>query len=225
MTDIETVNRIVNKLTENGWTILSTEYTGRRLIKARKNFSMIQITSEECVCHGGRMWITDEHCDAWTEISHGAYNKDLGITDSDSELKYIIDNEMIPALTDLSHMIYKVVTIRKKSSGVTEEKATYYNSLELATLGLFDNSRMAAADVFNDANNMQIGDEVTATFPNENMKDIFKRVAPPENAYRSEGRIYVKQIRFSRKDKKDEFTEDPSRYDYGTIRYLEVFRK
>lgn len=225
MNSVETVNRIINKLIENGWTILSADFTGRYQVKAKKKYSNVSITTEECLCHGGRMWISDEHCKVWKEISHASYDSSLGITDSDSELKYIIDNEMIPALAELGHMVYKVVKIKKGQSGALSEESDYYNSLEGATSALFNYSRTASESIGNDINKLDIGERVVATYPNECVKSEFERIEVPKDVYRAEGRIYVKQIEFSKENKKDEFKEDPSRYGHGTIRYMEVFRK
>lgn len=226
MTSIETVNRIIEKLISDGWTIISTEYTGRNTVNAVKKYSKVSITTEECLCHGGRMWISDEHCNTYTEISHGEYDSSLGIVNSDTELKYIIDNEMLPALKELGHTIYKTVCIRQNSSGATEEKPTYHTALRYASAALFDhcNSLIGTA-VYEDANVLSIGETIMGTYPNSLMGVKFERIPVPENTFRGENRIYIKQIPLSRKRVEDEFTEDTKSYNYGTIRYLEVFKK
>ena len=131
MTKIETNNLIINKLLSDGWDIESCYYWGRGPVVAHKNFAKVEISTEECLCHGGRLWITDLHTGNNYELAHATYCPSLSITDSSSELAYIIENEMIPKLREFSSFIYKVTVINEfgpNSDGTTNEKVRYYNN-------------------------------------------------------------------------------------------------
>ena len=43
-------------------------------MKAKKKFAEIMITTEECMCHGGRLWISDLHTNNHYELTHDEYS-------------------------------------------------------------------------------------------------------------------------------------------------------
>lgn len=128
----ETSNLIINKLVNEGWSIDSINYANRITVCATKMFAKIEISTEECLCHGGRLWITNLHTNNYYEIAHEHYDKSLGITDSSSELRYIIGNEMMPKVREFDSFVYKLTKINEygpNSDGTRSEKVTYYNNL------------------------------------------------------------------------------------------------
>ena len=87
MNTLEKQMMITQILTDNGWEVTYISMTGRCEIKANKRWANISIYTEECMCHGGRMWINEEHTKTNYEISHPVYDESLGITDSSTELE------------------------------------------------------------------------------------------------------------------------------------------
>lgn len=120
MNNIEKQNLIIEKLIADNWQIESVEYTGRCPLKAKKKFAEIMITTEECMCHGGRLWIRDLHTNQHYELTHDEYDESLGITDSTSELKYIIENEMMDYVNRYSTFVYKLTKINEYGANSDE---------------------------------------------------------------------------------------------------------
>ena len=132
MNTLEKQMMITQILTDNGWEVTDISMTGRCEIKANKRWSNISIYTEECMCHGGRMWINEKHTKTNYEISHPEYDESLGITDSSTELEWIIKNEMMEYVNKLSKMVYKLVKINEygQSTGHDKEDTTYFSSME-----------------------------------------------------------------------------------------------
>ena len=78
MNTLEKQMMITQILTDNGWDVIDISMTGRCEIRANKRWSNISIYTEECMCHGGRMWINEEHTKTNYEISHPVYDESLG---------------------------------------------------------------------------------------------------------------------------------------------------
>ena len=84
MNKLQKQYRIIEKLLESNWNIISCSFQGAYEIIAEKRWEKISITSEECMCHGGRMWINSEHSNTHYEISHPAYDKSCLLYTSDA---------------------------------------------------------------------------------------------------------------------------------------------
>lgn len=105
MKEYEKLQKICNKLIENGWEIKSTE--GNSCV-AKKSFAEIEVYFEECMCHGGRISICEiGHNRGWVRIEHEEYDESLGIVDSETELLWEIENELIDTINKFySHMTW-----------------------------------------------------------------------------------------------------------------------
>ncbi len=210
----EKQNLIIDKLLKNGWKIVSVEYIGRCPIVAKKMFAEIIITTEECMCHGGRMWINDKHTNHYYEISHDEYDKSKGITDSSSELKFIIENEMMDYVNRYSTFVYKLVKINEYGTnydGTQKEDVSYYSNMESLARRVTDGE---------DVKDIHIIDEVKHQCPNENIYSITKRIYKEEKYSWEQNRIWFKHIRYERKNANSEFIEKGS-YEM----YVEIFNK
>lgn len=214
MNNIEKQNLIIKKLLEDNWNIESVKYTGRCELIATKKYAKIAITTEECVCHGGRMWINDMHTNNYYEITHDEYDESKGITDSSSELKYIIENEMMDYVNRYSTFVYKLVKINeygKNYDGTQKERVSYYSNME------------ALAEIVTDGESVKdihAIDEVRHQYPNENVYCITKRIYKKSEYSWEQNRIWFKHIRYERKDENSEFNETDS-YEM----YVEIFNK
>lgn len=210
----EKQNLIIDKLLKNGWKIISVEYIGRCPIVAKKMFAEIIITTEECMCHGGRMWINDKHTNNYYEISHDEYDESKGITDSSSELKFIIENEMMDYVNRYSTFVYKLVKINEYGTnydGTQKEDVSYYSNMESLARRVTDGE---------DVKDIHIIDEVKHQYPNENIYCITKRIYKEEKYSWEQNRIWFKHIRYERKNANSEFIEKGS-YEM----YVEIFNK
>lgn len=129
---IDKQTKIMKKLTENGWEVLSCSFEGRCEVLAQKRWETISITTEECMCHGGRMWINGSHSTNHFEISHPEYDESLGIVDSSTELDWIIENEMMEYVNKLSTFVYKLVKINEygKRNGADNEDTSYFADMK-----------------------------------------------------------------------------------------------
>lgn len=214
MNNIEKQNLIIEKLLEDKWNIESVEYTGRCELIATKKYAKIAITTEECVCHGGRMWINDLHTNNYYEITHDTYDESKGITDSSSELRYIIENEMMDYVNRYSTFVYKLVKINEYGEnydGTKKETVSYYSSMEALA------ERVTEEETIKD---IYCIDEVKHQYPNENIYCITKRIHKESQYSWEQNRIWFKRISFERKDKNSEFDETGS-YEM----YVEIFNK
>lgn len=210
----EKQNLIINKLIENNWQIISCKFTNRCPIVAKNKFAEIEITTEECECHGGRMWITNNHTNNYYEISHNSYDESKGITDSSSELRYIIENEMMDYVNRFSTFVYKLVKINeygKNYDGTQREDISYYSSMEALAERVTDGE---------DVKDIHVIDEVKHQYPNENIYCITKRIYKESKYSWEQNRIWFKHIRYERKDRNSEFNETNS-YEM----YVEIFNK
>lgn len=218
MNVIEKQQMIMEVLIKEGWTIETVDYTGRCLIKARKNFAEIGITTEECSCHGGRIWVTDMHTDRSYEISHEEYDESVGITDADSELRWEIQNELKKYLDRYSKFVYKLVIINKygQKNGVDVEETTYFASMESVTNRLFDGSK--PTEKITDYN--MITETIEGYHPNPNVKEVIIPISKEERYSWERNRTWFKVQYVTRKDSKSEWKVD---HEYEA--YIGVFRK
>lgn len=203
---------IIEKLLNKGFKVESVSYTGRCEIIAIKKYAKVSITTEGCLCHGGRLWIDDLHTNQGYELSHATYDEDKGIVDADSELEYIIKNELEHYLDLYSTFVYKLVKINqyaKAPNGLDKEDVSYHANL-----------KSASNQLHSQINDLISLDEFKGTFPNENIYENIKRIEKPIKYSWENGRIWVKVSRFQRKDKYKDFELD-SEYEA----YLEIFKK
>ena len=218
MNVIEKQQMIMEVLIKEGWTIEKVEYTGRCLITARKNFAEIGITTEECLCHGGRIWISDPHTNQYYEISHETHDESLGITDSDSELRWEIQNELQDYLNRYSKFVYKLVVINKygRKNGADVEETSYFASMESVTRRLFDGSE--PKEKITDYN--MITERVEGYHQNPDIKEVIIPISKEERYSWECGRTWFKIQYTKRKDSKSEWIVD---HEYEA--YISVFRK
>lgn len=210
---LEKQNKIINKLIENGWKIISCEFTGRCEITASKRWIRISITTEECSCHGGRMWINSEHANAYYEISHPTYDESLGIVDSSTELDWIIENEMMESIDKLSTFVYKLVKINEygNRNGADEKRTTYFADMKSLCWNICEGN--VVDDLF-------LIDEVKYQCPNTNIYYITKRIHKEERYSWDRNRIWFEQTKYERKNKESEFKAERT-YEM----YVDIFDK
>lgn len=215
MDKIEKQKLIIEKLISDGWDIKSVDYTGRSPIAASKRFAEIMITTEECACHGGRMWINDLHTNNHYEISHAAYDESLGIVDSSTELKYIIENEMMDYVNRYSTIVYKLTKINEYGTnydGTQSEKVEYFSNMEDLAYRILDGEE--------NIKDIYVIDEVKHQYPNEDIYNITKRIKKEAQYSWEESRIWFERTRYERKNKDSEFEKDRS-----FEMYVEIFNK
>ena len=214
MNNIEKQNLIMNKLINDGWEIKTVKYIGRCELVAKKKYAEISITTEECACHGGRMWISDKHTNNHYEISHDEYDESKGITDSSSELKYIIENEMMDYVNRYSTFVYKLTKINeygKNSDGTENKKVSYYSSMESLAYAICENK---------DIKDIYMIDDVEYQPPNKNIHYITKSIKKESKYSWERNRVWFKKIKYERKNEYSEFEE---KYSYEM--YVEIFNK
>lgn len=212
METLEKQNLIIKKLIENKWEVESVSMQGRCEIIATNKYAKISIATEECLCHGGRMWIGSKHTGNYFEISHPCYDESLGITDSSSELKYIIENEMMEYVNKLSKFIYKLVKINEygNKNGCDNEDVRYY-----ADMGC-----LCRAITEEEISNIFMIEEVKHQCPNKNIFYITKRICKEEKYSWEKGRLWFEQTKYSREDENSEFTIERT-YEM----YVDIFNK
>ncbi len=208
----EKIDKIINKLIENGWDINKVEYQGRYPIEATKKFANILITMEQCSCHGGRMWITNNHTNSYRELTHETYDESLGIVDSTTELDYIIENEMIDAIKDFDGFIYKLTKINEygSSDGTTKESVTYYKDMKLLARSITERQE---DDIFKI-------DKVIIKYPNTKVYSTVERVNKKEKYSWEKNRIWFVQKKYRKDYDNSEFELD-SEFEM----YVSIFEK
>lgn len=210
---IDKQTKIMKKLIENGWEVLSCSFEGRCEVVAEKRWEEISITTEECVCHGGRMWINGSHSTNHFEISHPEYDESLGIVDSSTELDWIIENEMMEYVNKLSTFVYKLVKINEygKKNGADNESITYYADMKSLCYAITEGVKID--DLF-------LVDEVKYQCPNPDIYYVTKRIFKEEKYSWQKGRIWFEQTRYERKNKNGEFKPERT-YEM----YVDIFNK
>ena len=210
---IDKQTKIMKKLIENGWEVLSCSFEGRCEVVAEKRWEEISITTEECVCHGGRLWINGSHSTNHFEISHPEYDESLGIVDSSTELDWIIENEMMEYVNKLSTFVYKLVKINEygQKNGADDERVSYYADMKSLCYAVTDDKKFD--DLF-------LIDEIKHQYPNENIYCVTKRIFKQEKYSWQKGRIWFERTRYERKNKNGEFKPERT-YEM----YVDIFNK
>lgn len=206
--------KIIKKLKEDGWRVGQVDFSGRNTIEASKRFANISITTEMCSCHGGRMWIDEEHTNQHYELSHGKYNPELGYDTPETELDFIIENEMMDYVNRFSTLIYKLVKINEygTSSGVEKQDCSYFATMEHVTKRILDSK--------NEIKDYNLIEEEKTTVPNKNMYYMIKRIKNPSTYSWEQNRIWFESTCYKRKDERSEF-----KVDRQFQMYVEVFNK
>ena len=207
-------NKIINKLVQDGWVIDTVSYYGRGAIEAHKKYAELVITTEECMCHGGRMWINDKHTNQFYEITHDSYDESLGIVDSSTELEYIIEHEMMDYVNRYDSFIYKLTKINEfgtNSDGTPNEHISYHSSMENVARAVCSNDE--CKDIF-------AIDTVKYQPPNPDIYYITERIYKEARYSWEENRVWFKQTKYNRIQDSTEFEPEKS-YEM----YVEVFNK
>lgn len=124
---------IVNKCNEAGYEIIEAdEYH----VKAKANCLPVDITWEQCLCHGGRMWFSQENTGICLELSSQEYDTDNGIIDSTTELAYYIDNVMLDKIKEFTKYVYVVVVKDCDADG--KETTYHYRDVQSAAKYIFE---------------------------------------------------------------------------------------
>ena len=132
MIDREKLNLIINKLESDGWEAQTADYY-RNLASFKKGFMVIEVIFEECVCHGGRITLCEKgHNNTYYRIEHECYDESLGIVDSETELLWEIENELLNVVKEFNHYTYKLCKINEygQKNGRDDEKISYHKSLD-----------------------------------------------------------------------------------------------
>ena len=204
MKDKEYTLKIIQKLLENGYSIKNIE--GNYITVYDKQNIEFGIGHERCSCHGGRLSISSDHCSFYKRFENDCYDEKLGITDSDSELQYHIDNNLIPTIELIDKYIYKVV---KKRPGYYKNK----DEIEYFDTPTIIGKRLVGKeiDIFSIS-------EMTITHPNKNVIDKI------ENVKFNDGKLELDKFRYERKDEKSEFVKKED--DFNLNHYIvSVIRK
>lgn len=199
MKDSEINAIILNKLLEKDYRIDSID--GNYITATGKNNIEFNIYHERCCCHGGRLTISSKHIEFWKRLESDKYDEELGITDSDSELLYYINNKMFEVIESFENYIYKVV----------EKKPGYYKDKD--EIRYYDNPRIIAKIICDeeDKDIFAIA-EKTLTFPNKN---IIEKI---ENITINNGRLEFDKFRYERKNEDSEFIKNTD--DFSLKHYI-----
>lgn len=151
------MSAIVIKLEKVGFDVIEATYN-KVVVKA--NCLPVSISWEMCSCHGGRMWLSQSNTDINIELSSTEYDEKKGIVDSETELAFYIDNEMIDAVKSFEKYVYVVDVIGEYTKG--KRKTSYFKSIEDASYFVF---REDGHDL-----NSEYG-QVIHQYPNPNMQE------------------------------------------------------
>ena len=199
MKDNEINILIINKLLENGYTIKNID--GNYITAIGKNNIEFNISHERCMCHGGRLSISSNHINFYKRLESDKYDEELGITDSESELLYYINNKMFEVINSFENYIYKVV----------EQKPGYYKNKD--EISYYDNAKDIAYRICDEKDKDIFAiNEKTITYPNENVIDKI------ENIKLNDGKLEFDKFSYERKDKNSEFIKKEN--DYNLKHYV-----
>lgn len=134
MNNKEKLNFIIKKMESDGWEAQTADYC-HNLASFKKGFMTIEVSFEECLCHGGRITIAESgHNHNYYKIEHECYDESLGIVDSETELLWEIGNELLSKVNEFNHYTYKTCIINKygQKDGRDDERVIYSKSLDEA---------------------------------------------------------------------------------------------
>ena len=191
---------IVQELTDKGIKVLGFN---DNTVTCKDMCLPVEVSWEMCMCHGGRVWVSQKQTNIHIELSSPEYDTDKGIVDPETELAWRIENELVDTVKSFSSYVYVVVETGKYLDN--EVNYHYFNSSEKASEYLFGQK---GYDV-----NVQYG-TVTYQPPNPDMKTEYKYVNDDN------GRITFEATEYHRKCESDPFK--PGRT--WTVQYF-VYRK
>lgn len=148
---------IVIKSEEAGFDVLETT---RNKVVVKAGCLPVEIAWEMCSCHGGRMWLSQEHTNIHVELSSDEYDEENGIVDPETELAFYIDNKMIDTVNSFKRYVYVVDVIGQYEKD--KINTSYFKSVEDASYFVFH-------EVGHDLNS-EYG-EVTHQYPNPDMQE------------------------------------------------------
>lgn len=123
---------VIEEAEENGFKVLSAN-DGRVRVKA--GCLPVEVSYEMCLCHGGRMWLSQDNTDIHIELSSDKYDGEKGIIDPETELAWRIENEMAEVIRSFERYVYVVEEIGKYKD---ERKVHYFKSVEDASRYVFE---------------------------------------------------------------------------------------
>lgn len=169
---------IVIKSEEAGFNVLEATYY-KVVVKA--GCLPVEITWETCLCHGGRMWLSQKNTNIYIELSSDEYDEENGIVDPDTELAFYIDNKMIDTVHSFEKYVYVVDVIGQYEKDVT--KTSYFKSVE-------DASKFVFYEDGHDLNS-EYG-EVTHQYPNPDMQERITYVGEDKGVLKFKGEAISK---------------------------------
>lgn len=124
---------IIQEAIENGFRVISSD-GGCVTVKA--GCLPVEISYEMCLCHGGRMWLSQKNTDIYIELSSDTYDEDKGIVDAETELAWRIENEMADTIKSFERYVYVVEETGKYRND--EHRTRYFKSVEDASRYVFE---------------------------------------------------------------------------------------
>ena len=179
MKDMDFYVMIHNKLEKEG--IKVTKFDGN-IIYANYGEIPIKVSFEMCICHGGRLTIASEHCSFYYRIEHTDYSE-TGTDSPELELKFEIENEMIPIIKKLKGYVYAIETWREDNPN--KRQYEYFNSIEKLTKYILEEDGM---DIF------ALEGEYIHYYPNP---DMASKITIEDFEY---GKLFVKREDLSKKN-------------------------
>lgn len=191
---------IMQELFDRGITVLGLN---GNTVTCKDTCLPVDVSWEMCLCHGGRVWVSQKQTNIHIELSSSEYDEEKGSVDAETELAWRIENELVDAVRSFSSYVYVVVEIGKYRDN--EVSYRYFNSHKKASEYLFNQK---GYDV-----NVQYG-TVTYQPPNPDMKTEYKYINDDN------GKVTFEATEYTRKCESDLFK--PKRA--WTVQYF-VYRK
>lgn len=142
MKDKDKLLKIVSVMEADGWDAVLCDF-GSNSADFRKGYAQVTVSFEECLCHGGRITVSEKnHTNQYYIIQHACYDTEKGIVDSETELLWEIDNELLPVVKQFGHYSYAACIVNRygKKDGHDVEETRYYTTLDDAFRSITDNA-------------------------------------------------------------------------------------
>lgn len=179
MTTLDMVKRnkvmsaIVIKLEEADFLVI--EATSNKVV-AKAGCLPVSISWEMCLCHGGRMWLSQSNTNINVELSSLEYDKENGIVDPETELAFYIDNKMIDTIKSFEKYVYVVDVIGEYKKD--ELRTSYFKSVEDASYFVFHENGHDLNSVYG---------EVLHQYPNQDMQERITYVGEDNGVLKFKG--------------------------------------
>lgn len=189
LTNLDKTMLIVKKMQEAGWGIEKIENCS---VNCYKNYAKLCISFEECACHGGRISIAElNHTQSYYRIEHSEYDKKLGIVDSETELLWEIENELMIVVNSFNKMTFKVETINEYgkdySTGGDKIAYRYFSSEDDAFNFIIKYKKISE--------NIHSFTETTIDYPNEKYHLTIKKIEKEEKYSWDKNKIWFKCLK------------------------------